>query len=107
MAAWIKMSLGVDLGLAPGDFVLDGDAAPHPQKVGGAPKFSAFVYCSKTAGWMTMVLSMGVGLRPVDFVLDGDPASVPQNGQSPLPNFWPISIVGKRLDASRCHLVWM
>ena len=28
MAAWIKMSLGVELGLGPGDFVLDGDPAP-------------------------------------------------------------------------------
>jgi len=25
MAAWIKMSLGMELGLRPGDFVLDGD----------------------------------------------------------------------------------
>jgi len=24
-----------------------------------------------------------------------------------LPNVWPISIVAKGLDASRCHLVWM
>jgi len=31
----------------------------------------------------------------------------PKKGRSPLPNFRPISIVAKRLDASRCHLVWM
>jgi len=31
MAAWIKMSLGIQLGLAPGDFVLDGDPAVLPQ----------------------------------------------------------------------------
>jgi len=32
----------------------------------------------------------------------------PQKGDgAPLPNFRPISIVAKRLDASRCHLVWM
>ena len=31
MAAWIKMSLGLELGLGPGDFVFDGDpAAPSP-----------------------------------------------------------------------------
>jgi len=36
MAAWIKMILGVEVGLGPGDFVLDGDPAP-PQKGGGAP----------------------------------------------------------------------
>jgi len=32
MAAWIKMSLGMELGLGPGDFVLDGDPALPPQK---------------------------------------------------------------------------
>jgi len=32
MAAWIKMSLGMELGLGPGDFELDGDPAPPPQK---------------------------------------------------------------------------
>jgi len=32
MAAWIKMSLGMELGLDPGDFVLDGDPAPLPKK---------------------------------------------------------------------------
>jgi len=34
MAAWIKMSLGVELGLGPGDFVLDGDlVTPSPKGV--------------------------------------------------------------------------
>jgi len=28
MAAWIKMPLGMELGLGPGDFVLDGHPAP-------------------------------------------------------------------------------
>jgi len=31
----------------------------------------------------------------------------PPKRAEPLPNFRPISIVAKRLDASRCHLVWM
>ena len=39
MAAWIKMLLGMELGLSPGDFVLDGDPALRP-------KFSAHVYYS-------------------------------------------------------------
>ena len=30
MAAWINMSLGVELGLGQGDFVLDGDPALPP-----------------------------------------------------------------------------
>ena len=37
-AACIKMPLGMEVGLSPGDFVLDGDPAP--------PKFSAHVYYS-------------------------------------------------------------
>jgi len=32
------MSLGMELGLGPGDFVLDGNPAPPPQKGGRAPK---------------------------------------------------------------------
>jgi len=31
MAAWIKMPLGMELGLNPGDFVLDGDPLYPPQ----------------------------------------------------------------------------
>jgi len=30
MAALIKMPLGIEVGLGPGDFVLDGDPAPPP-----------------------------------------------------------------------------
>jgi len=104
------MKLGVQVGLRPGDFMLDGDPAPHPQKGGRAPKFSAHVYCGQTTGWMKLVLGMEVSLSPGDFVLDGDPVRFPQKGPPkgggvPLPNFRPISIVAKRLHASKCHLV--
>jgi len=54
-----------------------------------------------------MPLGMEVCVGPGDFMLDGDPAPHPQRGWSPLPNFWPMSIEAKRLDASRCHLVWL
>jgi len=53
-----------------------------------------------------LALGMEVGLGPGDFVLDGDPALPPQKGQSPLPNFRPMSIVAKQLDGSRWHLAW-
>ena len=95
MAAWIKMSLGMEIGLGPDDFLLDGDPA----------QFSVHVYCGQTAGWMKLVLGMEVGLSPGDLVvLDGDPAP-PQKGVRAPPQFWPISVVAKRLDAPRCHLV--
>ena len=84
--------LGMKVGLDPGDFVLDGDPAPPPQKGG----FSADVYCGQTAGWMRVVIGMEVGLNPGNFVLDGDP--VLQRGQSPPPQFRPMFIAAKRLD---------
>ena len=91
MAAWIKMPLGMELCLGPGDFVLDGDPAPLPKKGRGAdpPNFSAHVYCVKTAGWIKMVLSVEVVLSPGDFVFDGDPAPSPKRGRSPSPIFGP------------------
>ena len=70
------MPLGMELGLSPGDFVLDGDPAPS-RKGGGAPQFSAHVYCSQTAAWMKMPIGMEVGLGLCYIVLDGDPAPLP------------------------------
>ena len=84
-----------------------GPRSPLPKKGAEPPKFSAHVYCGETAGWIKMVLGMEVDLSPSDFVLDGDSAPFPKKGWSPLLNFRPISIVAKRLDASRCHLVCM
>ena len=37
MAAWIKMSLGMELGLDPGDFVVDGDPVAASPKGGTDP----------------------------------------------------------------------
>ena len=84
------MSLGMELSLGPGDFVLDGDPAPPPQKGAEHPKFSAHVYCGQTAGWIKMVLGVEVGLSQGDTVLDGDQALSPEKGQHPLPIFGPF-----------------
>ena len=90
MAAWIKMSLGMEQGFGPSDIVLDGDPLPSP-KGGTAPKYSAHVYCGQTAGWIKMALGMEVGLSPGDFVLDWDPAPAPQKGGgAPTPIFGPL-----------------
>ena len=62
-------------------------------------------YCGQMAGWIRMSLGMQVDLRPGHIVLNKDPAPLPQKGAE-LPNFWPISVVAKRLDKSRCHLAW-
>jgi len=46
---WIKMKLGKQVGLGPGQIVLDGDPAPLPKK-GAQPPISVHVYCGQTAG---------------------------------------------------------
>ena len=70
------MPLGVDVGLSPGDFVLDGDAAPSPKR-GQSPQFSTHIYCGQTVGCIKMPLGMEVGLILGDIVLDGDAAPIP------------------------------
>jgi len=89
MAGWIKMPLGMKEGLRPGDFVLDGDLAPLSQHVGS--QFSAHIYFAQTARWIKMALGMEVGFGPGHIVLDGTKKG------ADAPNFWPISIVAKRL----------
>ena len=89
------MSHGMEVGLSPGDCV----------RLGPSPQFSAHLYGGQTAAWIKMPLGTEVGLGPDDIVLDGDPASPsPKRERSPLSNFQPMSIVGKRLDGSRWHL---
>jgi len=77
------MSLGMELGLGPGNFVLDGDPVAPPQKGGGSPKFSAHVYCNLTAGWMKLVLGMVVGLSPGEFCVRWGPSPLPKRGRAP------------------------
>ena len=85
------MSLGMELGLDPGDFVLDGEpVAPSQKGGGGHPKFSAHV-CDQTARWMKLILDMVVGLIPGEFVLDGDPAPSPK-GAEPHPQFQKVEV---------------
>ena len=42
MAAWINMPLGMELGLSPGDFVLDGDPTLPSLKKGAEPPSAIF-----------------------------------------------------------------
>jgi len=73
----------MEVGLEPGDIVLDRDPAPLPHKKRGhSPHFSAHVYCGQTYGWIQMPLGTKVGLGPGHIVLDGDPAP-PEKGTTP------------------------
>jgi len=93
------MALDIEVGLSPGDFVLDGygDPAPYPKR-GGAAQFSAHVYCGRMAAWIKMLLGTEVdrGLR--DIVFDVDVTAIPKKGTPTPLNFWPMSIVVKQLD---------
>ena len=80
---WIKMKLGMQVGLGPGHTVLDVDPAPPPPKRGHSPQLSAHVYCGQMAAWIKMSLGMELGLDPSEFVLDRDPGPVPQKRAEP------------------------
>jgi len=87
------MTLGVEVGLGPGHFVIDGDPAPLPKKGDRAPQFSVRVNCGQMDGWVKTVLGTGVGLSPGHIVLDWDPAPVPEKrGHRPLLNFQPLDL---------------
>jgi len=82
MAGWIKMLLGTEANLGPGDVVLDwvSGIQRHPRRPptrGTSPQFSAHVCCDQTAGWMKPLLGTEVDLDPGHIVLDGDPAASP------------------------------
>jgi len=79
------MSLGMEVGLSPGDFVLDGDPAPPK---GTALQFSAHVYCGQTAACIRISLGTEVGLSLGNIVLDGDRlSSLSAKGAQPHPQF--------------------
>ena len=67
--SWIKMPL--EIGLGPGDFVLDGYRVPLTKKGAEPPQFSVHVYYGQTARCIKMPLGMEVGLGPGHIVLVG------------------------------------
>jgi len=75
--------------------VLDEDPTPPPK--GLNPQFSAHICCGQTAVWIKMPLGREVDVGPSDIVLHRDPAPLLQNGAQH-PQFWPMSIVAKRLN---------
>jgi len=74
MAGWIKMPLGMKVGLCSGDIVLDGTKLP-PKRGTAPPQFLAHVFCGQMAGCISVPLGVEVGLGPGDIVLDRDPAT--------------------------------
>jgi len=95
MAAWIKMSLGMQLGLGPRDFVLDGDPAPPSPKGGLPPQiFGPCLLWSN--GWMDEAGTWHGGRpQPRRLCVRWGPSTAPQKGGgAPSPIFgqfllWP------------------
>ena len=102
-AGWIKMSLGRKVGLDPSNIALDGDSAPLPKKGAEFPQFWPMSLLCQN-GW-TDQHATWYGGRPrrKPHCARWGPSSYKQGGTAP--NFRPMSIVAKRLDWSRCHLV--
>ena len=92
MAGWIKMPLGIEVGLGPGQIVLDGD--PAPPKSGTAaphPIFGPGLLWPND--WMDQDATWYVGRQWPGNVLDGTQLP-PQKGAQQLPAF---AIFGRRL----------
>jgi len=82
-AGWIKMPLSTEVGLGPGDSVLNGDPAPLERGT-ASPHFSAHVYCGDMAGWIKMPLNTEVDLGPGHIVIDGAQLRQKRAQQPPL-----------------------
>jgi len=100
---WIKMALGMEVGLGPRHIVLDGDPAPLPKKGDSSSIFGPFLLCPN--GCMNQEATCNGG-RPQPIRLTVFDVTQPpsQKGAEP-PNVRPTSIVAKRLHGSRCHMV--
>ena len=114
-ARWIKMPLGMEVGLGQGHIVLDGDPAPPTER--GTPTPSFAIYGRRIIrgssllslkGWMDQNATWygGIGLGPGDIVLCGDPAP-PRKGTQQSPTFRLVSIVTTRspISAAAEHLL--
>jgi len=108
------MPLGMEVGLSPGDFVLDGDPAPTPKGAEPHP-ILAHVFCGQTTAWVNMPLGTEVGLRLRDIVFDVDPRYPRKKGTPTLPNFgpclcgsmagWMSAPLGTEVDIGPGHIV--
>ena len=87
-AGWIKMTLGMEVGLGPGHSARArwGPGSPLPKRRQGS-QFSAHFYCDQTAGCIKMPLGVEVDFIPGDFVLDGTQLPLPQKALCSIPQF--------------------
>jgi len=98
------MKFGMEVGLSPGDIVLDGRSCPSPKRGTAAPPpLFGHVYYGQTAEWIKMPLGREVGLDPCDIVLDGGPSSPLQRGTTQPPILGPC-LLWSTISATADHL---
>jgi len=95
---WIKMKLGMQVGVGPSHIVLDGNPAPLPLK-GHSPQFWPMSFVDKRLDGSRWHLAWRWASVQATLCLMGTQLSSPKRGQSP--KFSAMSIVAKRLDGSR------
>jgi len=76
---WIKMPLGMEVGLFPCDIVLDGAQLPPRKGAQQSSHFSAHVYCGQTAGYQDATW-YGDRRRPKSHCVRWGPTTPPQKG---------------------------
>jgi len=87
-AGWMKLVLDMDVGLSPGDFVLDGDPVLPPQQRGQSPLsiFGPFLLCPN--GWMHQdATRYGDRPQPRRVCVRWGPSPPPKKGVEPSPQF--------------------
>jgi len=104
IASWIKIPLGTQVGLGPGDIVLVGNSSPPTAKRTQPLIFGPYLLWPNGCMYQDITW-YGGRPQPRRHCVRWEPSSPPLKGQS-LPNFRPMSVVAKRLDGLRCRLVW-
>jgi len=103
-AGWMKLVLGMEVGLRPGDFVRWGPS-PLVQKGGGAPSPIFGPLLLWPNGWMHQdATRYGCRPQPRGLCVRWRPSPPPQKVGGAPQIFGPF-IVAKRRDGSRWHLV--
>ena len=99
------MPFGMELGLSPGDFVLDGDPASPPQKGGGAPQNFRSMFIGPN-GWMDQDGTWHGG-RPQRrrHCVRWGPSSPPQKGGRHPPQFSAHLYYGQTAGCIKMSLV--
>jgi len=100
------MSLDVEVRLGPGHIMLDGDPA-LPKRAQPPPIFSLCLL--QPNGWMDQDATWyGGSSQPRRHCVRWGPSDHPLQKKGGIADMGqePMSVVAKRLDGSRCHLIW-